>query len=47
MHESKHATVPVYRSEGGDAKPGESGEETQQLTEEGVPEAKGEREYPV
>lgn len=48
MHESKHITVPVYHSEGGDANVGENNtEETQQLTEEGVPEAKGEREYPV
>ncbi|CAN0175152.1 unnamed protein product [Hapterophycus canaliculatus] len=48
MHETKHITVPVY-SDGTDAKGGEGATEpeTQQLTEEGVPETKGEREYPL
>lgn len=48
MHETKHITVPVY-SDGADAQAGESltAPETKQLTEEGVPESKGEREYPL
>lgn len=47
MHESKHITVPVY-SDGGDSQARDNNAaETQQLTEEGVPESKGEREYPV
>lgn len=47
MHESKHITVPVYHSDGVELQPGDNTAETQQLTEEGVPETKGEREYPV
>ncbi|CAN0512522.1 unnamed protein product [Ectocarpus sp. 12 AP-2014] len=48
MHETKHITVPVY-SEGTDDPAGEklTAPETKQLEEEGVPESKGEREYPL
>lgn len=46
MHETRHITVPVY-SEGIDAEKSEATPEGQQLVEEGVPETKGEREYPV
>ncbi|CAM9314487.1 unnamed protein product [Pylaiella littoralis] len=48
MHETKHITVPVY-SDSADAQDGDSltAPEAKQLTEEGVPESKGEREYPL
>lgn len=46
MHETKHTTVPVY-GDGADPQSGEPAPETQQLTEEGVAETKGEKSYNV